>query len=262
LQKVQIRRNRASGLSWALALLIAALVFYIATLAVTWNRPKAQPTAGQTGRKIRTETEITLKGGEAWLVTFGVFDNAESARLQAGRHINRGSAGYVYEGDAFCSVGNAYKAESEALSAAKRISAGGIHAETTKISQKDARIRLTAADDEKEAFLSAYQALIYAEDALFEISDLLDGGADMDNAKSRIAIAVHELEPHTKNIESASAKSTDPICTGLRKLSLSALSDLRALTQGRANSMYLSSAVKHAAIDMKIRRFSYLSSIS
>lgn len=256
-KKVQVRRDRPSFPAFAMALLVTALVFYLATVSV--KKEKALNTKSEA---VRFTREVALSGDEYYYVLLYRGPSAEDARIACARYRARGAAGYlIREGDAFLCVGNAYESRSEAEKTAERITDGGTEAFAESAACAEVVLRVTADMETIEKTEFCWNAVIQAEKALFGISAQLDSGEIGEReAAALLSVASYDLEQARAFARRAKDAGAAEAVFGMY---LKAADAARALTQyGAGGEMYLSARVKHAAIEMIELRHAVLNALS
>lgn len=250
--------GRASGKGAALAFFITAAVVFLAVRSV----PVREGERG-TDEKQRITREITLSGGACAVVHFGLYERADEARIAAARYVCRGAGGYVYnDASGYYAAGCLFESEEEALEMQKSICGRGIDCGVLLLEAPEIRLRATAEEEELRLIEAGYRAYVNAERELMRISSHLDAGnIDAQEARSLISVLRFDVEA-LRDQALASARNAH----GTGKQLFSLLSDglsCALLENGGASGgeMRLSSQVKYAAMDMRIRRYRFLTSL-
>lgn len=257
--RVIIRRERPHALAVAIAYMITALAFYLLTLVLVDGENTETPAYADAPR---VTSECVFEGGSRYFVYMGRQTDAQSARIEAARHMNRGAAGYLYVFNGYYyALGNAYLTRELAEAAASRIRESGIECAVIDVFAPSITVKLTAAEAQTQAVKRGYDALLAAESALENIAERLDAGAlTSPGARSFAAIAAYELNAAAEALCAATPDDSDALCLSLRELVTGARDDLRALTYKQGEDAYYPARVKHARIKLILARSELLRS--
>ena len=258
-----MKRTHASGLSAAIAFVIVSLMFYILTLAV--EKDSSEPLNQQNNAAVsgRVSKDAKLTGGEYWLVHFGAYDTKDEAQIQSARFAGRGAAGYTHKDDhLYYAVGNCYEDEAMAKKVCERLAGEGIGADVLSVKQAEITIRISASDEQISAFDEAYKALVQSENALLDIASNLDAGQRASDACAHLSVLAYELKIHAQKMENAVGSRSSLICMKVSGLCQTALSNVKELSNRKDGEMYLASAIRLKALEMRFSRLAFLSSIS
>ena len=250
--KLGVHAPEASAI--AVAFLITALILFLLTLSVKEEKALKPPSPK------RITSEITLSGGEMWVVHFGGYDTEAEARIAGARYVRRGAGGCVIEKDGvFYAAGNLYENKEEAKRAEEKLKEEGLSSGLMGVSAEDAVLKVTA-EEEKIRFLKeGYDAYTAAEKSLMSLSNRLDAGkASLSEALLVISVIRFDM----KVMEEAKEEMGDGAVPGkIRLLFSDALSGIQALLQETGGEMLLSARVKCTAICMRNRRFEFLNAL-
>lgn len=212
-ERVRVRRDRPSALSWAFALAVTMLAVWLVTLRPL--RPAAQPAAAAQERVTR---EVTLEGVEMYFAALGAYPDAGQARVDAAMLTQRGAAGVIWtEKESCCLLGAGYPLEADARRIVRRLEEQeGLQAQVLELSVPAVRLRVTAAEDDIGAITAADEALRACLNRLSELALQVDRGETGDaSARMLAAVARSELEQAGRTLSSVEGASEEPLCAGL-----------------------------------------------
>ena len=249
-------RGRAGFPAAAVAFLITALVFYLATVSV-----REEKTGKAVIKPAYDAREITLNGGTYWFVALGNAENAEACRILCARYTQRGAAGYqmIRDGRHLC-IGNVYIEEEEAGYMAQKITKEGIEAEAFSVSEDNLILRFSADLETLDALDEIIKVLGDSEKALLSVSERLDAGT----LSKREAGAILSVIRYDLGVREEYAKKSGAAKTvgAVMNLYLDALSDADGLLTEAGGEMILSARIKHCVIRMIDRRLALISELS
>lgn len=222
-QRVRVRRDRPSAVTWAFAIAVAMLFVYLATLSVPARESENEPASARVTR------EIVLEPIEAAFVSICAYSDALNARVAAAELSLRGAAGYVYaRGGEWQVLGAAYadfasaRLQAEALCARE-----GLPASAFSLFAGGATLRVTAPERIVDAIVNADRALRAQLSQLGETADRLDRGKiGASQARTLAAVARSELIAAKDALEDARENA---LCSALSEQLACAIRELDAI---------------------------------
>lgn len=255
MRRVKIVRSRPSGGRIVIAFLITALIVFLLTLSFQREEEKKDE---QEKRIVR---EITLSGGEGFIVHFGAFESETDAMIACARYMNRGAAGYLFPyGGKYYAAGNLYDNEAEADENAKRLQRNGIHAETFRISGREVILKLTGTEEKIDALGAVYEMYLQAERELMKLSGKLDSG-ETSLSKANVALSVLRYDARLAMKKTACLSKENKTVREMLDLFEKGFSNLETLHENAGGEMILSARVKHALIGMRVTRYEFLNGL-
>lgn len=209
-QKIRVRRERPSALSWAIALMMTMLAVWLITLSAPVQEPAQEAAAGE-----RVTEEITLEAVEAYFVDMGCCSDGLQARVAASVCAARGAAGYVYEdGDGFHVLGAGYDSLSDARRIAEQLAEReGIDAAEMQLRAEAVSMRVTASAAAVEAIVQADSVLRRQLEQAATLALQVDRG-EMSAASAGMlaAVAESELRSAAKTLAAIGGAAENPVC--------------------------------------------------
>ncbi len=263
-ERVKVRRDHPSALSWAIALLVTMLCVYLLTLGGGAHPPVAS-IASDDGAARVTE-QISFEPLSIWAVSLGDFDAAEAARIEAARYAPRGAAGFVWEdGDVFRVLAAGYTSEADAKRVAEGLQAAeGIEAATCVRSAERVRLRITATEKQIEALTACESTLRKQTIELFELSFQLDRAEiDAEAARTLLAVAAGRLDEILKSLRAIPGASENAVLSGLFSLTERLRASLFVLsTENSKTALSLSGKIKYNTLEATFAHIDYLAHLN
>ena len=254
---VRVRR-RPWAVIWAVILLVLTAAVYIRVSLPALREIEAEA-AGAVSRGERVTREIIIEALEMHLISFGGYDGAASARVEAARYVPRGAAGYVLPLEKWEVIGAGYSRREEAEKVCAQLeTAEGIACRVISIASPEAVLRMTAGSAQIAAFLEGEKTLRSVTDALGQLAFSVDrgeanvkqAGMVIESQRERAAKAAEELALQTEG-------SSNGVFLRLQTL----LEELCAQTEQmlrESSGMALSSRLKYVYVDFKVREIEML----
>ena len=211
--RVRVRRDRPTGLAWAVALAVTMLAVYLATLSA--GRPDAVESVSAEPRVTR---EITFEALEGWCVSMARCDSAESARLMASGYTARGAAGDVALLDgAWQVIGAVYESEKDARRVADRLRRDeGIDAQALRLDAGGLKLRVTAPQRQIDAIAGAEALLRSQSRQLGALASQVDRGEiAADGARTLCALAATETSQAAALLDAMPGAAENGLCAAL-----------------------------------------------
>ena len=262
--RVRVRRDHPSALSWTIALVMTMLAVYLATLGG----------GGQKGSSASIETdadtprvteEISLEGVEAYCVSFGNFSTSQEARIEAARFTSRGAAGYVREEDGFYILGAVYEQESDAKRVAEQISQSeGIECSVYPLQAGGARLRVTAGESQLALLREAETQLRSQARIVGELAFQLDRGEiSSDQARTILAVCASQVSQPLEALREIPGAQENAICGGLLEILESFHASCSLLSmENSASALSLSGKIKYNYIEVLFSCADYLTQLN
>lgn len=258
--RIRIRRERPSALSWAIALAVTMLAVYLITLSTPAERP--QPVEDkQTGT---ITEEITFDAYSVHFADLGCFEEGAQARLLAAALAERGAAGCLYTDTQGVHVlGAGYKNESDA----KRIAAQlgeqeRLTADVLFLSAEEVKLRVTAPEATVRAIADGHRILREQLAQAASLAAQLDRG-ELTGTAARMLASVSESEVRAalERLQKADGAAEHPVCVGLMDLlgCLAGNFDLAAHETDSAPA--LSGRLRFCHADGSVRLIRYLAGL-
>jgi hypothetical protein len=262
-ERVKIRRDHPSALSWAIALVVTMLCVYLITLGGT--RPSETSIPSEDGA-VRVTREITFEPLAGWAVSFGEYPTAEEARIEAARYAMRGAAGYVLDdGGAYQVLAAGYFSESDARRVAENLAASeDISATVYARAAERVRLRITATEGQIAALQHCEKSLRTQVLELNELSFQLDRAEiDPDAARTLIAVAASRLDELLGDLRAIPGASENSVLSGLFSLTERLRASLFVLsTENSKTALSLSGKIKYNTLEATHAQIAYLRALN
>jgi len=214
-ERVRVRRERPSALSWAIALAVTMLTVYLITLGVPAGDGSAREAAA---RRERVTREVRFEGAAQFFADLGMYDDPTKARIAAAELVLRGAAGVVWEdGGGWHVLGAGYALEADARRIAERLTGQeGLSAGVLSLSAEGVSMRITAPEADVEAIAAADSALRVQLKQIAAMALQVDRG-EISAASARMLAAVSrsELDDAGDALRNVSGAAENPVCAGL-----------------------------------------------
>lgn len=256
LNRVRVRRDRPSALSWAVALAVTMLAVYLITLSAPGETEAEDASAG-----VRVTRQIDFQPVTVYFADLGAYPDEWQARVAAAQYANRGAAGVVHEeADGFHILGAGYELEADAGRIAERLGTQlEISAGVISLSGPGVSLRVTAQEDDAEAVAQADSALRTQLAQLNAIALQVDRGEiSFASARTLVRVAASEARKAGKRLQEIAGWQQLSVCVSLVN-QLSALEDnLAAVTRDRIDGAALSGRLRCCHADGMLRLIAFL----
>ena len=212
-ERVRVRRERPSALTWAIALAVTMLAVYFVTLSAPEEK-KAEAASSD----VRVTRELEFESVTVHFADLGCFSDASRARIAAAEFAGRGAAGVVYEDDAgFHVLGAGYHLEADAKRIAQRLdSQEQIGSAVLTLSAPALSLRVTAPEKDVEAITDADRILRMQMDQLNAIALQLDRGEiSAASARTLAKVAAAEVRAVRRRLEDIGGGEQQPVCAAM-----------------------------------------------
>jgi len=245
--QVRVRRERPSGLSWAVALMIAMVMVYIVTLSVD-DEQAEDVFAGP--KVIR---EMSLAGLEMHMVSLCRCTSSGEARLMAAGYTGRGGAGYIYQNsDGYHVLGAACPEKRDALRIAERLAGeSGVEAQVVTCTAPEIDMRITAPEVQVQAIADADALLREQATHLGILAAQVDKSeVTQGTVETLCAVAATKAGASAKILRTIQGGEENVLCSGL-VVRLDALEESLNAVAGsaRRDAAALSGMLRCAQID-------------
>lgn len=213
LERVRVRRDRPSVLTWALALAVTMLAVYLVTLSVPDGEPVKTASSG-----VRVTREIDLQGETVHFADLGAYPDEWLARVAAAEYAGRGAAAVIYRGaDGFHVLGAGYALEADARRIAQRLSEQeGVEAQVLSLSAPVRSLRVTAPEEDVEAIAEADGVLRAQLNQMNALALQVDRGeVSVSSARTLAKVAAAEVREARKRLEEIDGGPQQPVCAGM-----------------------------------------------
>lgn len=254
--RVRVRRDRPTALSWALALAVTMLAVYLITLSA----PRPGPVEEARGERITRE--LSFDAASVHLVRLGAYPDAASARIAAADLAGRGAAGVVYPVDGgFTILSAAYENSGDAERIAGRLSESeGLPGGVVSLSAEGISMMVTAPEEDFNAIVLAEDCLRTQLDQLSQMALQLDRGELRPTAaRTLAAVSRSELRRAREALSEVPGAAANEVCTGLME-QLNRLAE--ALTDLPAESAALSGRFRCGHVEGMMGLVEYLRRLS
>ena len=257
--RVRVRRERPSALTWALALMLTMLCVYLLTLGFSGE---PETSIDSDGSAPRVTEEVAFERTQAWFVALGRYETAEEARIEAARYTRRGAAGYVLEtADGYLVLGAAYETEAEAARVAESLSqtenlACEVHAE----SAGRVRLRVTAEEAHIDLVCEAEATLRALAAETADIAFQLDRAEiDPEAARTLLSVSASRLEDLLERLRAVPGAAENAITADLIAMVEQFRASLFVLSgENSKSTLSLSAKIKYNSIDVTLEHMRYL----
>lgn len=258
--RIRIRRERPSALSWAIALAVTMLAVYLITLSA----PSERRTPGEEIQAAPVTEEITFDACAVHFADLGCFEDGAQARLLAAALAERGAAGCLYtDAQGIHVLGAGYENESDAQRIAAQLAKQeGLAAAVLSLSAPEVKLRVTAPEADVRAIAGGHRILREQLAQAASLAAQLDRG-ELTGTAARMLASVSESEVRAalERLECVDGGADHPVCAGLADV-LSRLAgnfDLAAHETGSAPA--LSGRLRFCHADGSIRLIGYLAGL-
>jgi hypothetical protein len=263
-ERVRVRRDHPSALSWAIALVLTMLCVYLIALGQVERAPEAS-IASDDGSP-RVTKELSFEPLAVYSVCFGEFPTAEEARIEAARYVQRGAAGYVHEeGGVFRMLAAGYPVEADAKRVAENLSQSeDLTCTVFPRSASRVRLRITATEKQIETLTASEAELRRYAAELAEIALQLDRSEiDPDAARTLIAVTASRLDEMLRNLRAIPGASENAVCSGLFSLTEQLRASLFVLSsENSRTALSLSGKIKYNTMEATFRHIDYLTALN
>lgn len=259
LNRVRVRRDRPSALSWALALAVTMLAVYLITLGATGEEAAEDASSG-----VRVTREIELRELTAYFADMGVHADEWRARVAAAEYAGRGAAAVVYEdADGFHVLGAGYVLEADARRIAERL--GGqedIEAGVLALSGQKRSLRVTAPEADVEAIIDADRVLRAQLSQINTLALQVDRGeVPASSARTLAKVAASEARSARRKLEQIDGGADQPVCAQLAGMLLRLEENLGAAAQRNLSAAEISGKLRCCHVDGTIRLIGFLNAL-
>lgn len=211
-QRIRVRRDRPSALTWALALAVTMLAVYLITLSAPIEEEAQDASADA-----RVTQQITLEGMSMYFADLGAYPQQWRARVAAAAYTARGAAGAVYaDGDGYHVLGAGYAFKADAERIAQRLSEQSISASVLELSAPQISLRITAAQRDVAAIAEADSVLRRQLQQICALALQIDRGeVSASSARTLMKVSAAEARSARKALEAVRGSEDQPICTSL-----------------------------------------------
>lgn len=271
---VRVRRKHQRSMRLSMLFLVFSLAIYLLSYAVRLSMPgpvsegapESAPVSVGAPAAEQVTRDIRFDALTCYLVELGNCDSAEAARIEAGRYVGRGAAGYVLQdGQSFAVVGACYESLEEAQKVAARLEEQEkLPCRVRTLTGPPAALRVTATQAQIDALEGAERSVRGLTGQLGDISYGLDGGTlSVDAAKEQLSRMRAEAELRVQALERAAGSEKNSVIDEMMMLA----SELRQLLQDRiasseTNRLSFSAQIKYNKITMRVRHAAFLSALS
>lgn len=257
--RIQVRRDRPSALSWAVALMVTMLAVWLITL----NAPAAQKAADAAAQP-RVTREVDFQGLTVYFADLGAFESEWQARVSAAEYAQRGAAGVVREsGGEYRVLGAGYTLEADAKRIAEKLGQQeGISTGVIPMSAPTVSLRITASEPDAEAIVSADLILRQQLTQLNSMALQVDRGEiSFASARTLSRVAASEIRDARRSLEEIPGGEDQPVCAALIG-QLSALEkDLSGVTKSLSAGAELSGQLRCCHVSGMLRLIDFLNAL-
>ena len=255
--RVRVRRDHPSALTWAVALAVTMLAVYLITLSAPAEEKAEDATTG-----VRVTRELDFESLTVHFADLGCHADELQARVAAAGYADRGAAGVVYQdAEGFHVLGAGYALEADAKRIAERL--GGqeeIETCVLTLSAPALSLRVTAPEEDVEAIAEADRVLRTQLSQLNTLALQVDRGeVSAASARTLAKVAQAEVRTARKRLEAISGGSDQPVCAALIEM-LSALEN--DLSQASGTGAVLSGQLRCCHADCALRLIGFLNEMA
>lgn len=255
-QRVRVRRDRPSALTWAVALAVTMLAVWLITLSAPGVQKAESASAG-----VRVTRQIDFEGETAYFADLGVYSDQWQARVAAAGYVGRGAAGVVYEDErGFHVLGAGYALEADAQRIARRLGEQlEIETGVIALSGPAVSFRVTAPEGDAEAIADADRTIRIQLAQMNAVALQADRGEiSFASARTLARVAASEARKARKRLEEISGGEDQPVCVALIGQLKSMEENLSAVTKGKANGAELSGLLRCCHDDGMLKLIAFL----
>lgn len=257
--RVRVRRDRPSALSWSIALAVTMMAVWLITL----NVPGAEPAENATA-DVRVTREVDFEGLTVWFADLGAYPDEWQARVAAANYTGRGAAGVVCaHEDGYHVLGAGYELESDAKRIAERLgSQEGVAANVLAKSAGTVSLRITAPESDVEAIIGADIMLRQQLKQFNTLALQVDRNEiSFASARTLARVAASEVRSARKRLQKISGGEEQPVCAALIG-QLQAMEDnLSIVTSGLKTGAELSGQLRCCHVDGALRLIGFLNTL-
>ncbi len=257
--RVRVRRERPSALSWALALAVTMLAVYLITLSVP-DGERVEDAASD----VRVTREIDLSGVTMHFASMGTYPDEWQARIAAAERASQGAAGVVYQDqDIWHVLGAGYDLEADAKRIAARLSSEeNMDAAAIALSAPKISLRITAPEGDAEAIADADRVIRMQLKQLNTLALQVDRGEiSYASARTLARVAASECREARKRLEAVSGSENQPVCAGLIGQLRRLEGNLSQVTKGRVEAAELSGRIRSCHVDGMLQLIGFLNDL-
>lgn len=257
--RVRVRRDRPSALSWAFALALTMLAVYLITLsAPSSDGGEASASSGRVTR------EIELAGVEAYFAALGRYGGPTEARIAAAAFAQRGAAGVVCpDGDVWRVLAAGYALEADARRVTEQLAEReGVETGVLALRAAPVSLRVTARAEDVSAIVAADAAWTAQLDQVAALAMRVDRGEIGDgSARTLAALARSELESAREALGGVAGADEDAVCAMLDSLLARLAGALDGVARGSESGAALSGRLRACHADALLRRAALLDAL-
>ncbi|MDO4548740.1 MAG: hypothetical protein Q4D04_11615 [Clostridia bacterium] len=258
-KRTYVRREGPGRLAVMSILLITGLVIFILFARPAMNAANAPV-------EERVTNDVTLASESVYLVEIIRSSDEVQARVEAARYVPRGAAGYLLkDGDEYLIIGSGYEEREEAEDVSLKLSAGeSLDAVVHLWSQGEARLRITSTESQLSAFINADEIIRSVSRLFRQCSLSLDKGEKQPvEIRAELAAQLTATEQALAELMRAAGENPNAVVgewIDILSLSRDYLSNIyKAEYQ---TSLYFSSALKYAFIDIRLTHIRALAALA
>lgn len=254
--KVRVRRDRPSGLTWAIALAVTMLAVYLATLSAPVPRQEAESASAE-----RVTRELVLEGVTAYFADLGQYASASQARIAAAILTERGAAGCVWTDGAESHVlGAAYDISADAERIAEQIGAQeGLATSVLTRSAGAVSMRVTAPEADVDRIARANDVLRAQLVQTGALALQVDRGeVTAAAARTLAAVSRSELRAALEALGQVSGAQDSPVCVGLMEQLDNLAGSLGSVARGTETGAALSGRLRCCHVDATLRLIDFM----
>lgn len=211
--RVRVRRDRPSALTWAIALAVTMLAVYLITLSAPEKKEVEDASTG-----VRVTRELNFESMTVYFADLGVYSDESQARIAAARYTDRGAAGVVHsDAGGFHVLGAGYSLEADAKRIAQRLGEQeSIETSVLTLTAPALSLRVTAPEEDVEAIVDADCVLRTQLNQLNALALQVDRGeVSALSAKTLAKVAASEVQSARKRLEKISGSADQPVCAAM-----------------------------------------------
>lgn len=255
--RVRVRRDRPSVLSFSLAFAVTMLAVYLLTLGVP-EKATEEAAAG-----VRVTRQIDFQGVTVYFADMGAYPDEWRARVAAAEYAGRGAAAVVHEdGGGFHVLGAGYDLEADAMRIAARLKEQeGTEAEVLPISAPGRSLRVTAPEEHAEAIVKADGELRAQIGRMNALALQVDRGEITPAAaRTLVRVAASEVRSAGKQLEKFGS-ADQPVCAGLIGQLNRLESNLASAARRGLNAAELSGKLRCCHVDGMLQLIDFLNQL-
>jgi hypothetical protein len=261
---IRVRRRRPSGVVWAVSLMLVSLALYVITSAPSAPRLAESERAEATGASAesrRVTKEIAFPGAYAYMIQFGAFADAENARVEAGRYVARGAAGYILYDEMYRVIGAEYASREDAERVREKLrEQEGMDCQIKALGSEAVALRVTASEAQIDALQGANEAVAAILDEARALAYQLDGGEiDREGACAALKACGARAAEAGRRLRAEAGDAPNDVAAGLLSLLTACDDSFAQLTQTNTdNVLSFSGKIKYNTIELRIAQINFL----